>query len=145
MRAIRKRLRSQSQDPGLYTRVVVSAEKLALIRACGVSFDGPRIEESDALWGASLARYLFDAMSRRIATSVSDNATETATKRVGEIIRKTDRRAGIAKQSLTRKTQWLRRGDRNDILRTLEESEQIRAQFTKVGKSRRTTYFWIGG
>jgi len=138
MYALRKRMREGGDDPGMYTRVAATAQKLALIRACGIAFEQPEITEADAVWGARLALYLYDQIVRKITVNVSDNATEAVTKRVAAVIRKTGD-SGITKTALTRKTQWLTRHERNDIMATLQDSGQVVAA---VADNKRVTYHW---
>lgn len=122
--------------PALWGRVEARAAQLALVRALGRNEAQPRITADDARWGAELAVWLVETLIHDIQDSVADNATEGVTKRLLSLIRQAGP-DGITKNVLTRRSQWLHSRERQDILSTLIESDQIRAE--KNGK--RVTYF----
>jgi len=131
MREKRIAIRKVGDDPGPYTRVAATAQKLALIRACGIK-EEPEITEADAQWGCDLALLLTENFLARVGDQVAENKQEVACNRVYSIIRDG---SPMAKKDLSRKTQWLTRFTRQDIINTLEESGRITVS---VGKP--TTY-----
>jgi hypothetical protein len=106
----------------------------------------PRIDEADLRWGETLARWCFVRYETECAGRISDNQVEAATKRVASIIACAGSR-GIDSWSLARKTQWLRRRERDEILATLGDSRQIVAQVSATGAAggRPKTKFWARG
>ncbi len=136
MRRLREAERNDGRDHGPYTRVVATAQKLALVRACGIRTTEPEITGDDARWGASTAWALMSKFLEKIHGRVAENKTESHSIRVLEIIK----RKPITKSQLTSKTQWLKRADRNDILGSLIEAGQVLANEEKIGKTTRTTY-----
>lgn len=141
MRERRQRLRAANQNAGLYVRTAANAQKLALIRAAGIAGpDRPVITADDANWGCALALHLADSMAYRILTHVAENATERAVKKVGGLIRGAGAR-GITKSDLIRKTQWLRSNERNDVLVTLVQSDEV--VMVRAGKTKPVErFFW---
>jgi hypothetical protein len=136
MRAKRKTVRAAGGDQGPYTRVWATAQKLALIRACGVKVDAPEITESDAQWGCDLAWALTDRFLERVDGAVVENKMEADTRRVLEIVTSAET---IKHRELTRRTQWLTRTGRMDIVASLMESGQI-----SVDKSGKTATYRRG-
>jgi hypothetical protein len=144
MENMRAQLRSQGEDPSLYTRVALYARKLALIRACGITFEQPIITEIDALWGAELATYLTEQMIAQVKIHATENAIEAGVKKIGQIIKKAGA-GGVTKSELTKRTQKYTTNQRSDFIHTLKMSKQI-VEKTKKGQSKRlvTYFFWIG-
>jgi hypothetical protein len=133
MREKRRIVREAGGDQGPYTRIWATAQKLALIRACGIRLEMPEITETDARWGAGLAWALTDRFLDRVGKSVVENKTESDTNRVLELIIKSKE---IKHRDLTRKTQWLTRSNRMDIIASLIEAGQI-----KTDKNQKTTIY----
>lgn len=136
LRKKRESMRKKGKDPGIYTRVSTAAQKLALIRASGLSFT-PEIGEQDAEWGAELANWLTERFLKRIEDNVSENNYEARLKRVLGII--TDfGTEGITQHKLSRKTQWLKRHERQDILDNLIEGGYAQKLVTQpTGKTKK--------
>ena len=133
MRHKRSQVRRSGGDQGPYTRVWASAQKLALIRACGIRLEHPEITEADARWGCDLAQVLTENFLDRVDGSVSENKTESDTQRVLAIIVAAGE---LGHRDLTRRTQWLTRSARMDVLASLVESGQI-----VTGKRGKTTTY----
>jgi hypothetical protein len=123
MRARRKVIRESGGDQGPWTRVQATAKKLALIRGCGIALDRPEITESDARWGCDLAWLLTDTFLDRIGANVFENKDEERSQRVLAIVKTCVH--GVTKSELTRKTQWLKRSDRAEIVASLIEGGDI--------------------
>lgn len=123
MRQKRAAMRKLGEDQGPYTRVHATAMKLAMIRACGVVFDNPEITEMDAKWGCDLAWLLTDMFLKKIENRVSENKIESYSQRIYEIIGSC--KEGITKRELSRRSQWVRRQERCEIINTLLESGLI--------------------
>ena len=128
MRAKRAAVRRDGGDPGPYTRVWATAQKLALIRACGIKTDAPEVTEADAQWGADLAWTLTERFLSRVGDLVSENKIEADTHRVLAMIRDAGE---LQHNQLTRKTQWLTRHSRTDAINSLLEAGLILTSGTK--------------
>jgi hypothetical protein len=129
MRACRASVRKVGDDPGPYTRIVATAQKLALIRACGIH-EHPEITEADARWGCDLAWLLAERFLRRVGELVTENKIEALVNRVYGLIRDAGN-GGMRHNQLTRKTQWLTRASRADIIASLVEAGRIEASGSK--------------
>lgn len=112
-----------------YGRVLAIAQKLAMIRACGVSLEDPRIEVEDAEWGRDLAWLLTDSMWYRVIDVVAENSTEANLKRVLASIR--EHPDGIEKGKLGQKLQWIKPRERNEIYAGLIDAGLISATGTR--------------
>lgn len=118
--------RRQQEDKGsaaLWSRSAGRAGKLALIFAasrCPMSA-AFCVEIEDVNRAIAISNWLTRTVQRKVFEHVSENETESATKRVLRILKQEP----MTKSSLTRKTQWLRRRERNEILETLIESKLI--------------------
>lgn len=141
MRERRKALREANQNAGLYVRTHANALKLALIRAAGLSVERPLITREDAAWGCELALYLADSMAWRILAHVAENQQERNVKKVAAIIRAAGE-AGITRNELTRRTQWARSSDREDMLRTLGQSGEVFVRDSKGPGRPSQRYVW---
>jgi hypothetical protein len=130
MTDVKRRVRLSGGDQGPYTRVLATAWKLALIRACGVRVDKPEITEADARWGADLAWLLTEEFLKAVGENVAENRIESETQRVFAMIKEGGR---IFHRDLTRKTQWLDNPRRNGCLATLIEAGMIEKEV--IGKT----------
>lgn len=110
----------------IWVRAAEHAAKIALTVS-----DGDEIEEEETAWALELVdcqcRKMIDQIDRRI----SENSQEKNVKKVLELIRVAGPR-GVMRSNLTRNTQWLGKKERDSIIMTLVESEQISAETLKV-------------
>jgi hypothetical protein len=144
MRVRRQELRKANLPASLYVRTAANAQKLALISACGVDPEHPVITAADANWGCALALHLADRMAWRILAHVAENITERNVKRVAGLIRDAGS-AGISKREITRRTQWLRNSERQDVLATLGSSGEAFVRTlppSKAGGPSTEKFFW---
>lgn len=122
----------------ILARIGENAQKLALVRAVGIDPAAPAIGSGDAEWAIRLVRHF--AMRTMIAVErhVADNETERNHKRILEIIRTSDD-AGLSKSELIRRTQFVDKRQRDEILLTLVEARLVttamRSTPTKPGLS----------
>ncbi len=140
MREKRGAVRAQGGDQGPYTRVWATAQKLALIRACGVKLDAPEVTADDARWGCALASLLTEQFLARVGDTVSENKTEEVCNRFLEIVRKAGG-DGVSKNAITRQSRWARPQEQRDALATLEEGGQIRSEQEQTKGRARTKYY----
>ena len=138
-----ERIRGMQKDgnplANLWNRFSEHVQKLALIRvACE---DRERaISQADVKWASELVLWCLTRTNRLAEAHVADSRTEAETKRVLRIVAAAGAK-GMSGSLLARRTQWLRRHDRKDILQTLTDSRQIRAEQSGTPQSPRTTYF----
>jgi hypothetical protein len=137
---MRKRVdavRSKGGEQGPYTRVVATALKLSLIRACGISNDDPEITESEAQWGAGLAWRLTEDFAARVGDAAPENKTEEAGQRVLKLVRAS---GGISRQQLIRKTRFLSARQLDDTLKTLMEAGDVVSSVLETSGRPKTVY-----
>lgn len=122
----------------LWVRLGAHVAKLALIRSAS---DDPtrEIEVEDLAWARDLAVWCLERTMAEADTRVADSQQEALTKRVLRIVVDSGP-GGLTASNLTRRTQWLRRGDRKDILATLVEGGNIVARTEQTGTKPSTTY-----
>ena len=117
IRAINERRRGEHQlRAAVWSRSGEKVAKLALLHACSRSLCLPEtVTLADVEWGVKLGNWLTRRLLVGCAEHVSENETEARAKRVLGTIPE----SGITMNSLTRKTQWLRGRERDEILRDL--------------------------
>lgn len=118
------------EDPGIFTRVGAASKKLALIRACGVTHESPRIDGNDAEWAAKLALELSHALARKVKRFASESRYEADLKRLTEIVRGAN---GITKTELSKASRWLRPRDREEAITHLVDAGIIAAKTESTG------------
>lgn len=136
-------LRKHEGMPGesIYGRMREIILKVALIYAVTLRPGNPVITVPVFDWAAQLVIDRVEHMVKAIQLNVADNEQEAAVKRVLRIISDAGK-AGITKNNLTRKTQFLKGREREDIIRDLIEGGQTRAeQITPMNGKPKTVYF----
>ena len=108
----------------ILARIGENAAKLALIRA--VSFDpvSPTIRAVDARWAIALVRHCADQTMVEVERHVAENPIERNHKRVLAIVSSAGE-AGLTKSEVIRRTQFLDKRQRDDVLAALTEAGQI--------------------
>ena len=107
----------------LWVRVAEQARKLGLLFRVSRVADAKTIDESSARLGASLALIAARRIAWLAKRHVAESESEDQCKRVLRII--AGEPEGLTANQLTRKTQWMRRRDRQDVIATLLESGQV--------------------
>ena len=123
----------------LYSRVAENAAKLALIYAVSVNHEVPVIDLEALGWAAEIAMWTANVLMNRSNDRVSDNTVESNLKAVVRIL-KLFGSTGATKSEITKRTQFLRRQERNDILNTLIESGDVIMSSDKKGKKSVSVY-----
>ena len=108
-----------------------------MIIAGGINPDNPVITENEMSYGIRLAHYIADNMLYVAENFIADNEYEHSVKWVLQTIKKSGK---ITASRLTQKTQKLKGYERDDIIKTLKESEQILEFFDGEGV-KKTKYF----
>ena len=125
----------------ILARIGENAQKLALIRAVGIDPVAPAVSSEDAEWAIGLVRHYALRTMTAVERHVADNETERSHKRVLEIIRSGGGGDGLGKSELTRRTQFVDKRQRDEILATLLEAGlvtmAVRSTATKPGLSYR--------
>ncbi|MDG4601418.1 MAG: DUF3987 domain-containing protein [Defluviicoccus sp.] len=112
----------------LYTailaRIAENAWKVAMIRAVAADPVAPAIRAVDAAWAIALVRHCAEHTMLEVERNIADNPVEANHKRVLGIIR-TAGVAGLTKNELARRTQFLDQRQRTDIVGSLVEAGQV--------------------
>jgi hypothetical protein len=124
---------------GLWGRFSQKARQLAIVDACSRCDDcEPRtIGEESAKWGCELVELVTHSMARIADEWLSRNLVEGNVQRVLRLIRDSQK---ISRNQLTRRTQWLRKQEREEIIDTLISSGQIRFDECKDGRNTSWTF-----
>jgi hypothetical protein len=124
----------------LFGRFAENTAKLAMIAAISRNPAKPVTEKRDIVWAAALVEHCIRTTLREADRRVSKNKVEANHKVVLEIIRNNP---GIDGNTLARKTQFLSKRERDEIVDTLVESEQVvRIVHPKHGRGRPLSQFW---
>lgn len=138
MREADAQCRRDSVSRMLWVRAFEKASKLAIVLACSRNYSKPVIDE----WAARFATRIVRACTLdtvRIANeSLGVNEQEKLTQKLLGII--TDSPQGIRQSDLTRKSQWLTSKQRECILRTLMDAQQVTYEPIGEGRSRTIIY-----
>ena len=108
----------------LYGKALENARRVALILSTGRDGGNGAITEPDATYACSLVRYLIGDLIRAVKETVAESPDEKAKKRILQVVAAAGRE-GIAKQDLTRKTQFIRKTFRDEYLADLVESGEL--------------------
>ena len=116
--------RDRDEIAALYGKAVENARRIALTIAVGRNFDSPTISDADMTYGVSLVDYTIRQAIDIIENTMAENEHERYKKRLLVTIREAGAE-GIVRKELTRKSQYLKRSERDDCLNDLIESGQI--------------------
>lgn len=107
---------------GLLAKGEENARRIALIIAAGDSYDSPEITEGIAEYSCKLVKFLLQDFIYKAADVISPKGFATKRTRLLNII---SSESEISKTSLCRKTKWLRKRERDDLLIELAEEGSI--------------------
>ena len=121
----------------LWVRFGAHVAKLALIRTVA---DDPRrqIALPDVAWARDLVLWCVERTMIEAESRVADSQQEAWANRVRRIVREAGT-AGLTSNQLTRKTQWLRRSDRKDIIASLIEGADVLPETSEIVRNGRGT------
>ena len=118
----------------ILARIAENAAKVALVRAVSRDPAAPLIRSDDADWAIAFVRGCAGRTMTEIDHRVADNDTERNHKRLMEIIRSAGS-GGVTKSELIRRTQFLDKRQRDEVIASLTEAGMvttaIRAAVTK--------------
>ena len=118
-------------EKAFWNRGAEHAAKLALVAHVGENIDDATLD-----WAITLTNAQTQAMINNIMSNLAENSYEADLKRVLRAIEP----GGMSKNEITRKTQWLDRRRRQDILDNLIESGMIHAERVE-GEGRASTVY----
>lgn len=134
-----RRKADDRQAAALWSRSAGKAGKLALIFAASRQpFDSlPMVDFEDIDRGIKLSNWITRLIQKQVFEHVSANDQEDRTKKVYRMLS-----TPMTKSQLTRKTQWLGRRERNEIMETLIEAGLVDFESIEtVGGGPAKTYF----
>jgi hypothetical protein len=122
---------------GVWRRMVEQVGKVALIRCASEDPTAEEIQLRHMEWASRLVRWCIGRLEALLREHLADNEIEGKTKRVLAIIAKATAEPGswMTLSELTRRTQWLNKNERKDILETLVEAEQIVSETLESGRA----------
>jgi len=118
--------KDKSETAALYGKAVENARRIALTLAVGKNFIDPVIEAEDMTYAVTLVDYTIRAAIKAIEENLAENDLERFKKRLLKTIREAGA-AGISRKDLTRKSQYLKRQQRDECLDDLLTAGQITA------------------
>jgi hypothetical protein len=114
----------QQGASAVIARYAENTIKVALIHAISRNPGDPIIAVGDLQWARRLVEYCITSLLDEASRHVADNETENQHKKVLEVIRKAGRK-GISKRDLYRKTFFVSKRQREEILNSLQESGNV--------------------
>ena len=105
-------------------RVWENTAKVALIKAVSASPQAPMIRLEDAEWAKLVVDRCVTTMITEAERHIADNQTQANHQKVLRLIQGAGG-AGLARNEITRRTQFLERRQREDILQALVEAGQV--------------------
>ena len=143
-----KRGLSSGRFGGIWVRLIEQTKKVALIYAVANKPDIDRIDVEHLQWAHRLVRWSIGRLEALLRAHLADSEVEGKTKRVLDLIVKAGA-AGMTASELTRRTQWLGRNERKDVIATLIEGGDVHAEQIdpdrEDGKGRPTTTYRATG
>tara|TARA_R110002126_G_scaffold271292_2_gene415187 strand:- start:846 stop:2132 length:1287 start_codon:yes stop_codon:yes gene_type:complete len=124
----------------LWTRTNEKARKLALIYACSENHESPLVTQQAAEWACDLSRYLTRRIIHIAADWIAENPFDAARKKVLRII-KDQGKKGITGTVLCRKTQSIKKTQRDEIMDNLLRSGIVKQE--RSGTSTKPTQVYI--
>ena len=131
------RLHRGTYATALFGRHAENTAKLAMIAAISRNPAQPVTQAHDVAWAAKLVEQCISTLLREADRRVSDNTTEANHKRVLAIIRDGRR---LSRSDITRRSQFLSRREREEILASLVEAKLIVAE--QEGSATKPTTFY---
>lgn len=111
-------------DSAVLARVWENTAKVALIKAVSANPDAPVVRGEDADWAREVVAYCVAGLIGDAEQHIADNETERNHKRVLDLVRKSGDR-GLARSELIRRTQFLDKRQRDEVIGSLLEAGLI--------------------
>jgi hypothetical protein len=109
----------------LWGKAGENARKIALIVACGVTYENPCIEEDHADYACQLVTYLIDQLAGLVTQNVAESQHEKDKQYLLKVIKKGGKR-GMSRSELTRCTQKFDSRTRETYLKDLIDAQEIK-------------------
>jgi hypothetical protein len=126
-----------SYATALFGRYAENTAKLAMIAAVSRDPAKPMTQARDVTWAAQLAEHCIGTLLGEAERKVADNDTEAKHKRLLEIIRDGGRQS---RSEITRRSQFLSRREREEILASLVEAGLVVAE-QEAGATKPITFY----
>jgi hypothetical protein len=122
----------------LWARAEEKACRLALVHACSVDREKPVVGQEAADWACAVSEHLTRRMLHLAHAWVSDGEFDSRQKRVLRVIRALEGKISAAE--LCRRTQWLTRRERAEVIENLLETGQILLRTESTATRPRRSY-----
>jgi hypothetical protein len=132
----------QKRSDVIYTRTVQMAEQIALIVAGGIDIDNPIITEKEMIYGIQLAQFLSDHIMYIVENFIAENDYHHAIKQILQLVR-SNAPGKTTLSQITKKIQHIKAYERNDILSSLKDSDQIREEEDGKGKNKKRIFYAV--
>jgi hypothetical protein len=133
-----RRMREDDTRAALWSRASGKTAKLALLAACSrcTCQERIQIETCDADWAVAVSNWLTKRMLYQAYRHVSHNQREGDSKRLLRLLAKP-----MTRSEITRKTQWLGRRQREEILAELMESGEVAMRTEESAGTKPVTWY----
>jgi hypothetical protein len=131
-------LAKDSPGRSLWARAEEKACRLALIYACSADREKPVVGQEAASWACSVSEHLTRRMLHLAHSWVSDGQFDSRQKRVLRIVRAANGK--VSASELSRRTQWLNRRERTEVIDNLLETGQLVMSREATATCPRTVY-----
>jgi hypothetical protein len=122
----------------LWARAEEKACRLALVHACSADREKPVVGQEAAAWACAVSEHLTRRMLHLAHAWVSDGQFDSRQKRVLRAIRAAEGK--ISASDLCRRTQWLSKRERGEVIENLLETGQIVLRTESTATRPRTVY-----
>lgn len=136
-----RRLKESAVEAAVWSRTGEKTNKLALIFACSRCNPGfaPSVSLDDVELAIRASNWLTRKMLRQAGLFTAVNDTEATVKKVLRLLQEP-----MTKHQLSRKTQWLKKRERDEILAQLTDAGQIEIEIVETA-GRHTTIVKLAG
>jgi hypothetical protein len=111
---------------GVWARLIEHVSRVALIHAVACDPTATVITIESVRWAHELVAWCLGRMHQLVSEHIADTQVEADSQRILQIVRDAGP-AGISATTLTRRTQWLTRSARKEMITSLVEGEQLLA------------------
>ncbi len=146
---IAERKASQDTNKGvdkLWGKAGELSRRVGLIIAAGDRYENPEIELKHAIYSCELIKYLIKELSILVGANIASNEVERDKQRLMALIKQKGPK-GVSKNELTRKTQHLKKRQRDEYLADMAEARLITLRIIKpkTGRPKEQVYEWPYG
>jgi hypothetical protein len=122
----------------MWARVEEKACRLALVYACSADRENPVIDEEAARWACDLAQFVTRRLLFQTAAWIAHGDFDQRQKRVLRVIKEAG--GQLSASDLCRRTQWMSKRERQEVIDNLLETSQIRVHVEATTTRGRTVY-----